>query len=171
MRMLAGAIVLLALAGCYRSAAPGQINETVRIEFTGNQGRFVRAQGYLAEELGRSLVLRNGWKVSPTGTATLSIALKQETIRVSGRTHDDIPIGQRVRLRGTALLSTRQGALSTPFSGETVIVMAVDGQGGVSFDEATALRGAAQACAAEIVEFLAVKSVGLTHPDAAVDQP
>jgi hypothetical protein len=155
---LAG-LVLLALAGCYRPVGPSQIDETVRLEFTSNDGRFVRAQGYLAEELAKALVVRTGWRVSPTGTATLAIALKEERIRGSGRTKDDILIGQRVRLMGTALLTTRHGSLVTPFSGETVITSPLT--------EPQALRGAAQGCATEIAEWLGVRAVELQHPQPA----
>jgi hypothetical protein len=157
--LLAGLVLLLGLAGCYRSMAPAQIDETVRLEFTNNDGRYVRAQGYLSEELAKTLVLRTGWRVSPTGTATLSIALKEETIRGSDRNQDDILIGQRVRLHGTALLTTRHGSLVTPFSGETVITSPLQ--------EPQALRGAALACATEVAEWLGVRAGELQRPQPA----
>lgn len=146
----------LVMAGCYRPAPPDALGETVRLEFSGNDGRFVRAQGYLAEELGKNLATRLGWQVSPTGTATLTISLREERINVSGRSRDGIPEGQRVRLRGTALLSARGSALTTPFSGEAVVTSIGT--------EPESLRAAAQACAQEIGAWLSVRTHTLDHP-------
>lgn len=147
-----GALLLafLALGGCYRPAPPAAIEETVRLEFVANDGRFVRAQGYLAEEIADALVRRNGWRVGPQGTARLAITLHEERLRAAGRSDDDVVQQQRVRLRGTALLTTRSGSLSSDFSGETIISSVGD--------EPEALRGAAKACATSIVEWLAIRA-------------
>lgn len=149
-RLLTALSVLL-LAGCWRPAPPAQIGEGVRIIFTGNDGRLVRAQGYLAQELGQVLVTQLGWHVSPTGSAVLQIVLQEERLDATARNRDDVPTAQRLRLTGTALLTTRQGSITSPFTGEGLAT----GFG----DEPEALQSAAKTCALMVGEWLAVAAL------------
>lgn len=115
--LVAASIAAAAIAGCYRLAGPPDLGEAVRVEVVGNDGKLVRSQGYLTDAVADALVKRLGWRVSPTGTAKLQLAIREEKIKATAQDTRDVTDAWSVRLDGTALLVARGGSLTGTFTG------------------------------------------------------
>jgi hypothetical protein len=159
---VAAVMALLALGGCYRLQSPPDLDETVRIEVVGDQARLVRSQAYLVDAIDRSLVERLGWRVSPTGTARLQIAIQEERIRANADDDRGVTNSWQIRVRGTALLVARGGSLTTTFSGVGNATSLAGIQG-----EPEALRAAATQAAEDLTGWLDVHASTLIAPSAA----
>ena len=143
------ALVLLATSACYRLGSPPTLGETVRIEVVGNQGRMPRAQGYFVDATSRALVNRLGWRVSPTGTATLQVVLHEERIDAPAQDRRGISTSWSIRIEGTALLVARGGSLTGTFTGAGNATGLNTVQG-----EPEALKAAATQAADDLVSWL-----------------
>lgn len=115
--VIVAACAAAAVAGCYRLSGPPDLGETVRVEVVGNDGKLVRSQGYLTDAVAEALVKRLGWRVSPTGTAKLQLAIREERIKATAQDTRDVTEAWSVRLDGTALLVARGGSLTGTFTG------------------------------------------------------
>lgn len=117
MRWLGLVCMMVALAGCYRLDSPPELGESVRIEVVGDQARLPRAQGYLVDAVGKALINRLGWRVSPNGTAALQLALHEERINAEAHDARGLSTSWSIRISGTALLVARGGSVLGTFSG------------------------------------------------------
>jgi hypothetical protein len=144
----AGAVALaLLLGGCgYRVAAPAPLGEAVRIEIAVDEARLVRAQAYLQTAVAQAIEGKLGWRVSPTGSARLSLTLKRETVQTNGTADRDIPAQWTITLEGDALLTAQRGKLFTGYTGT--------GYASALASEPDALRAAAQTAAESIAAWL-----------------
>ena len=161
-RQLLGLTGLLAcltgLSGCYRLDSPPKLGETIRVEFVGNDSRLVRSQGYVTDAVAKALVQRLGWQVSPTGTAKLQLALREERINDTSQDSRGITNSWSIRLEGTALLVARSGSLTGTFTGLGNSTGLSTGQG-----EPEALQAAATQAADDLVSWLDVNARPLVH--------
>lgn len=97
-----GAALLLVLiaAGCYRGEPPPPLPEGAAVTVATNRGRLVRSQAYLQSEIAAACSRELGWRVGPTGGATLELAIEEESIDVQASGDLGIPERWRVTLRG-----------------------------------------------------------------------
>ena len=156
-----GACLITALTcnGCYRLANPPELGEAVRIEIVGNQGKLVRTQGYLTDAIAKGLVQRLGWRVSPNGTATLQLSIREEEIRANSQDRRDITNSWSIRIQGNALLVARGGSLIGTFTG-------VGNNTGLSTNpgEPEALQAAANQAADDLISWLDIQAKTLIAP-------
>ena len=113
--VLAAACALM--QGCYALRNPPALADAVRIEVISNQGRLVRTQAYLVDEIAQSLQSRLGWRISPDGAARLQLVIREEVIRPVSRDQRGIPAAWNVEIRGRWLLTTRNGHNDGSFAG------------------------------------------------------
>jgi len=144
------ASLLLIPAGCrYRLDAPPSLPYAVAIDVATNQGRLVRAQAFLQQEVARAIQERLGWRIAPYGEARLELILDREEIDVATTDVDDIPNNWSMRINGQAMFWTpamRRPLPPTPFFG---IGYTVDRE-----REPAGLRDAARNAAAQIADWL-----------------
>jgi hypothetical protein len=118
---VAGAVLtcacVLALGGCYALRDPPALADAVRIEVVSNQGRIVRSQAFLVDEIAKSLQSRLGWRIAPDGAAKLQLVIREEVIRPVSRDQRGIPAAWNVEIRGRWLLVTRNGENDGAFAG------------------------------------------------------
>lgn len=134
---------VLGLSSCsYRAAGIRPLGEPVRVVVSVNQGRLVRVQGYLQDEVAAAIERKLGWQVSPNGSAKVELHIDEEII--TSRGHDTRGIASRwaISCRGQSLFTSRQGNANSTWTGT--------GYSGGLEDEATALQQAARN-AAELV--------------------
>ena len=159
-RLVLLAVALLTSASCYRPTPPAPLGETVAMSVVGNQGQQPRTQVYVMTEMNRMMNERLGWRTSPTGTARLELAIKEERYQAQANDVRDIPVSWSVRIRIEAMLTTRQGTR----------LGAGEGTGNVTAvrNEPEALREAAIAAAKDLEGWLenSAREIGST-----VNQP
>jgi len=142
------ASLLLCLLSCttcaYRLQAPPQLGAPVAIRIEHNDGRLVRGQALLQQEVARELRSRLGWSTDPRGPALLTITLGEEGIDVVATGDLDVPSRWRVTLYGGwRLEAPGRPDMTGGFSG--------DGHLDDRPSEPRALRSAATSAAREIV--------------------
>ncbi len=140
------AVIALFGSACYRLEAPPKLDQAVNIIITGNQARLVRIQPYLHAAVGAALERRFGWRISPTGSATLQLEISLEEIRATTDDRRGVPNRWRVSTVGNALLNTNRGNLLSGFRG--------DGYAADLNTEDDALRAAANNAADNLVAWL-----------------
>ena len=146
------AVVLLlsglgGLTSCsYRLAGVAPLGEPLRVIISINQGRLVRVQGYLQDEVASAIQNRLGWEVSPTGTAKIELHIEEEIISSTGRDPRGIASRWTISCRGQSLLTSRRGNATGTWTGT--------GYSGGLEDEAAALQQAAQQAADLIAVWL-----------------
>ncbi len=158
---VAVAAAALVAGGCYRLDSPPALGETVRLEIVGNQGKLVRAQGYLTDAVAKGLVQRLGWRVSPQGTAKLQLALREERIEANAQDRRDVTSSWAIRIEGTALLVARGGSVAGTFTGVGNATGLAGTQG-----EPEALQAAATQAADDLCSWLEVRARELVPPAA-----
>ena len=137
----------LVLSACsYRLAGVKPLGEPVRVVMSVNQGRLVRLQGYLQEEIAASLENKLGWRVSPTGSAKLELHIDEEKITPSGNDARGVVSRWTITCGGQALLTSKRGNMHGPWTGT--------GYSSGLPDEATALQLAARNAAEQISVWL-----------------
>jgi len=107
----------LVAQGCYALRDPPALADAVRIEVISDQGRVVRTQAFLVDEIAKSLQSRLGWRISPDGAARLQLVILEEKIRPVSRDQRGIPAAWNVEVRGHWLLTTRNGHNDGAFAG------------------------------------------------------
>ena len=148
-RLLSLVACLTAVSGCYRLESPPKLGETIRVEFVGNDARLVRSQGYVTDAVAKALVQRLGWQISPTGTAKLQLALREERINDNSQDSRGITNSWSIRIEGTALLVARGGSIMGTFTGLGNSTGLSTSQG-----ESEALQAAATQSADDLVSWL-----------------
>jgi hypothetical protein len=144
---LVALVALVLLPGCrYRLAGIAPLGEDVRIEVAVNQGRLVRLQGYLQDEVATALEQKLGWRVRATGSARLALVIDEEHIDASGSDARGIATRWTITTSGQALLTSRRGHAQTPWTGT--------GYTSSLGDEPEALRQAARNAAELIAVWL-----------------
>ena len=137
----------LILSACsYRLAGIKPLGEPVRVVISVNQGRLVRLQGYLQEEVANAVESKLGWRVSPTGSAKLELHIDEEKITPSGNDARGIVSRWTITCGGQILLNSKRGHLHGPWTGT--------GYSSGLPDEATALQQAAKNAAEHIAVWL-----------------
>lgn len=144
--MLATAVVLLLSSCSYRLAGVVPLGEPVRVVVSVNQGRLVRVQGYLQDEVAAAVERKLGWQVSPAGTAKIELHIDEEIISSSGRDTRGIASRWTISCRGQTLFTSRRGNATGAWTGS--------GYSGGLEDEATALQQAARNAADLIAVWL-----------------
>ncbi len=132
--LLAGVLVLPACS--YRMAGVKPLGEPVRVVVSINEARLVRLQGYLQTAVAAAIENKLGWRVSPSGSAKIELLIEQETIVASGKDSRGIASRWTITCRGNALLTSRRGNATSPWTGT--------GYSSGLGDEAEALQAAAQ---------------------------
>jgi len=145
-------LALALLSGCYRLSAPPAMSEAVKLEISGNKTHLVRFQPYLQDEVAKALERQLGWRVSPTGTATLGLSIRLEDLDNTAKDDRGVAIRWRISMHGDFLLTHHGGNLLGTFAG-------VGSAAGLN-DEDAALRGAAKGAASDLVARL---EAGLGH--------
>ncbi len=136
-------IAVVLLAGCYRLSAPPALSEAIKIDISGNRAHLVRFQPYLQDEVAKALERELGWRVSPTGTATLGLSIRLEELDSTAKDDRGVPIRWRISMDGDFLLTHQGGNLLGTFNG-------IGSAAGLN-DEDAALRGAAKGAAQDLV--------------------
>lgn len=140
------ALALALLGGCYRFEGPPLLDEPVQVVINGNAARLVQVQPLLHQAIASRLERRLGWRVSPTGSARLQIAILPEEIDVTARDPRDLPLQWAVQINGTVLLTSASQNLLGGFTGAGYLTSTVD--------EPEALRQACEAAADGIITWL-----------------
>lgn len=144
-------ISLIPLTSCsYRAAGVRALGEPVRVVVSVNQGRLVRMQGYLQEEVAAAIERRLGWQVSPVGSAKIELHIDEEVITSTGSNARGIASRWTIHCRGQSLFTSRQGSANSTWSGT--------GYSAGLADEATALQQAARNAADLIAVWLESQS-------------
>ncbi|HYE08320.1 MAG TPA: hypothetical protein VEL07_22590 [Planctomycetota bacterium] len=160
------ALAAVAASGCrYGVAAPPRLGEDVRVVVIANDARLVRAQAALQAAVARALEERLGWRVSPTGTARLELAMAEERIDATGTDRGDVPARWSISLHGHALLRSRHGTELGDFVGT--------GYASGLADETEAIDNAAREAAIQLTSWLetAGRRWGTGDPAAARPAP
>jgi hypothetical protein len=135
------------LSSCtYRAAGVRPLGEPVRVVVSVNQGRLVRVQGYLQDEVAAAIERKLGWQVSPSGSAKIELHIDEEIITTSGRDARGIASRWTISCRGQSLFTSRQGNANSTWTGT--------GYSGGLEDEAVALQQAAHNAAELITVWL-----------------
>ena len=92
-------LALALLSGCYRLSAPPAMSEAVKLEISGNKTHLVRFQPYLQDEVAKALERQLGWRVSPTGTATLGRSIRLEDLDNTAKDDRGVAIRRLVSIR------------------------------------------------------------------------
>lgn len=138
---------VLGLSACsYRVAGVAPLGEPLRVVVSVNQGRLVRVQGYLHDEIAAAIERRLGWEISPTGSAKVELHIDEEIISSSGSDSRGVAIRWTISCRGQTLLTSRRGNASSQWTGT--------GHSGGLADEAAALQQAARNAAEVITVWL-----------------
>jgi hypothetical protein len=138
---------LLGLSACsYRVAGVAPLGEPLRVVVSVNQGRLVRVQGYLHDEVAAAIERRLGWEISPTGSAKVELHIDEEIISSSGSDARGVAIRWTISCRGQTLFTARRGNASSTWTGT--------GHSGGLADEAAALQQAARNAAEVITVWL-----------------
>jgi hypothetical protein len=122
------------------------LGEPLRVVVSVNQGRLVRVQGYLQDEVAAAIERRLGWQISPTGSAKVELHIDEEIISSSGSDARGVTSRWTISCRGQSLFTSRHGNASGQWTGT--------GHSAGLTDEATALQQAARNAAEVITVWL-----------------
>lgn len=138
---------LLSLSACsYRVAGVVPLGEPLRVVVSVNQGRLVRVQGYLQDEVAAAIEHRLGWQISPSGSAKVELHIDEEVISSTGSDARGVATRWTISCRGQSLFTSQRGNASSQWTGT--------GHSGGLADEAAALQQAARNAAEVITVWL-----------------
>jgi hypothetical protein len=141
------ALLTVLASGCsYRLGGVKPLGEPLRIVVSGNSTRLVRMQAYLQDEVATALESKLGWRISPNGSARLELSIAEERIDATGSDARAIASRWTITMGGQALLTSRRGNLTSPWSGT--------GYASGLVDEPEAIQAAARNAAALIATWL-----------------
>jgi hypothetical protein len=151
--VLIGMCSLLTTSCAYTVARVPPLDEAVRVEIAVDDARLVRAQAYLQSSVATALQYQLGWKVSPTGSARITLTLKEEIVQTIATTSLDVPASWSITIRGNALFDSRHGHALTTYTGAGYTTPG-NGFESALASEPAALQAASDAAAAWLAVWL-----------------